>query len=252
MTWRVALLLILWGSALAQTPVWSTVCGSPSDHGFSTSPVTQAAGPPYVRIGTFSYTVLVPDGQYLVLLSFIDPYRTAANQRIFDVTVNGLKVLAGFDIVGSVGQNQPVAKSFPVTATGATGIQIAYTPVASNTYTGCSSIPCGALCSGITVFLATPAPAGSFVLTGPPAVALSGLASAMPTICPTNAALTFYAATDTAALYYCVPPGKWQKLALAAGSLVGAVQPNGSCGIAPVPIANTQGLAWHDGGCWLP
>ncbi|HYT08984.1 MAG TPA: malectin domain-containing carbohydrate-binding protein [Rugosimonospora sp.] len=239
---KLLLLVVLIAVLLqAQAPVWSTLCGSAGDRGYSTSPATQAIpGPPSVRIGTFIYTIPVPaPGVYNLTLTFLDPYRTAAGQRVFDVTVNGLKVLANFDIFAAAGgQSKSIDKTFPVTATGP--IAVAFTPISTNFYAGCSAVPCPALCAAIALTAAQPA--GQPGVPPPPADAwfLSGPAVQLPSACPASAPMTFYAVTppDAAALWYCVPGAKWQRIAMVAIlPLVGSLRKDSAC--------SGQGTTWR-------
>lgn len=64
----------------------------------------------------FSYAIPVPNGDYVVHLGFAETYLQAAGQRLFDVSINGAKVLAAFDIFTAAGgMNRAVIESFPVT-----------------------------------------------------------------------------------------------------------------------------------------
>jgi hypothetical protein len=56
------------------------------------------------RWGVFTYTFKVPvDGFYQVTLKFAEIAYSTSGSRIFDVAINGLKVLADFDIFNDVG-----------------------------------------------------------------------------------------------------------------------------------------------------
>jgi chitodextrinase/dienelactone hydrolase len=70
------------------------------------------------RYGEFSYTVpgLASGKTYSVTLYFEESYLTAAGQRLFDVAINGTKVLTGFDIYSEAGgANKGVGKTFTAT-----------------------------------------------------------------------------------------------------------------------------------------
>ena len=69
---------------------------------------------------TFTYTFAVPDADYVVTLKFAEMYDGAQSngQRVFDVTLNGQKVLSSFDIFATAGGYTAYDKSFPVTAAG--------------------------------------------------------------------------------------------------------------------------------------
>lgn len=70
--------------------------------------------------GLFSYSLNVPNGKYTVRLYFAEifVFNDFAGLRQFDVTIEGQKVLAAYDIVADVGFNTAVIKEFPVTVTG--------------------------------------------------------------------------------------------------------------------------------------
>ncbi|ADV82904.1 malectin domain-containing carbohydrate-binding protein [Terriglobus saanensis] len=81
------------------------------------------------RFGTFTYTIpaLVPGNTYTVYLHFAETYFTATNQRVFDVTLNGLTVLSAFDIVQKAGgANIAVVQSFTATANSSGQILIGF------------------------------------------------------------------------------------------------------------------------------
>ena len=53
--------------------------------------------------GTFNYSIPVANGQYTVVLHFAEIYWNSQGQRIFDVSIEGNKVLDNFDIVKDAG-----------------------------------------------------------------------------------------------------------------------------------------------------
>jgi hypothetical protein len=76
------------------------------------------------RVGDSEYVIpgLTPGGSYQVRLHFMDWYYTHSGQRLFDVAINGDKVLTNFDIIatttatGADGQEAfGVEKDFPAT-----------------------------------------------------------------------------------------------------------------------------------------
>jgi hypothetical protein len=82
----------------------------------------------YARFGTFSYNYTVPNGSYAVTLKFAENYWTAANKRVFNVTINGSTILSKFDIFAQAGgANIALDKSFTVTTTTGT-LAIAFIP----------------------------------------------------------------------------------------------------------------------------
>ena len=80
------------------------------------------------RYGGFSYQFNVSNGNYNVVLKFAEIYFTAAGQRIFNVSINGTKVLSNFDIVTAAGGAlKAIDKTFPITVTN-NQINIVFTP----------------------------------------------------------------------------------------------------------------------------
>lgn len=71
------------------------------------------------RWGALKYTFSVPAGTYSVTLKMAEVAFTAANKRIFGVTINGVSDLSGFDLFASCGGEYVACdKTFPVTTTG--------------------------------------------------------------------------------------------------------------------------------------
>lgn len=79
-----------------------------------------------LRFGTFSYQFPVPDGDYLVHLSFIEP-SVPPGQRSFDVLINGATVLSSYDIAAAVGIMKGTEVATAVTARNSSGIKIQFT-----------------------------------------------------------------------------------------------------------------------------
>jgi len=73
-----------------------------------------------------AYTLPVPDGNYTLRLHFAEPQVGGANQRTFDIKVNGVVVQSGYDIYAAAGnsRNKAVAVSFNVSAAGGSGLNI--------------------------------------------------------------------------------------------------------------------------------
>ena len=68
------------------------------------------------RHGNFSYQLSLPNGDYEVILSFIETTYTAAAQRKFDVTVEGALALNDYDIYTQAGgANKTRQETIPVT-----------------------------------------------------------------------------------------------------------------------------------------
>jgi hypothetical protein len=57
------------------------------------------------RYGDFSYAIPLSNGEYEVTFKFAEIGWTTANTRIFDVKVEGVKVIIGLDIYGKVGHD---------------------------------------------------------------------------------------------------------------------------------------------------
>ncbi len=71
------------------------------------------------REGRFGYDIPMPDGRWLVTLSFFEPVETAAGKRTFSVKANGKVVLASVDPFALAGGSlKAVERSFPVTVQG--------------------------------------------------------------------------------------------------------------------------------------
>jgi len=87
--------------------------GTPSSI-FQTGRYDQAGGKDMI------WTMPVPSaGTYKVRLYFAETYWTAAGRRTFDVTINGTKVLTGFDIFAAAGgARKGIVREYTVTTTG--------------------------------------------------------------------------------------------------------------------------------------
>ena len=73
---------------------------------------------PTTNNGTFSYNFKVASGnQYKVILHFAEIYFTAINKRVFDVSIEGVKVLDNYDIVKKVGAFTATTETFTTTVT---------------------------------------------------------------------------------------------------------------------------------------
>lgn len=207
---------------------------SPTDAGYTlpstcyTSPIVLPAGSPAYfqkeRYGTFSYHFAVPDGQYSVVLHFIENSTavSASGQRVFSVGINGAPVIVGLDLFATAGFNAGVDKSFSATASGGAGITIAFTTVTRN-----------AVISAIDI---TPVP------VAPSPVYFRDVATNRPASCANG--LTFFAATDSPDLWYCVSAAQgWIKLT-ATAAFVGPLVQMGGLAIAgaAVPVGTISQL----------
>jgi Tol biopolymer transport system component len=67
-----------------------------------------------------SYSIPVPDGDYVLRLHFADAYEN----RSMDYFVEGVQILSGFDIASEAGLNRALVKDFAVTVTGGDGMLV--------------------------------------------------------------------------------------------------------------------------------
>ena len=114
---------------------WSADAGFTSSSVWNTnSAVAGATTPAYqsLRFGNFSYVLQVPNGTRTVNLKFAELYFTQAGKRVFNVTINGQKVLSNFDIVAAAGGGmKAVDRQFQVSVTNGQ-LKIDFTPVVDN------------------------------------------------------------------------------------------------------------------------
>jgi hypothetical protein len=69
------------------------------------------------RFGDFSYAIPVANGDYLVTLKFAEIYWTQPGKRVFDVLMEGVKVISNLDVVAKVGPNKAYDVTLPVHVT---------------------------------------------------------------------------------------------------------------------------------------
>jgi hypothetical protein len=69
------------------------------------------------RFGTFRYDVPVTNGNYNVVLKFCEIYHNSPGKRVFNVDINGNRVLNNFDILSQVPKFTALDYTFPVTVT---------------------------------------------------------------------------------------------------------------------------------------
>jgi len=69
------------------------------------------------RYGDFSYAIPVANGDYLVTLKFAEIYWTQPAQRLFNVLIEGVKVISKLDLVVKVGPNAAYDVTLPVHVT---------------------------------------------------------------------------------------------------------------------------------------
>ena len=64
--------------------------------------------------GEATYRFDVPPGRYAVELGFAEPAHDAAGERVFDVRLNGRRVIDGLDLAGQFGRYRAVRRQFEV------------------------------------------------------------------------------------------------------------------------------------------
>src|SRR5512145_3319974 len=87
------------------------------------------------RYGAMTYTIpsRTPGSAQTVTLYFAETYVTAAGQRRFNVSINGVGVLSNFDIYATAGgQNRAIAQAFNTTANSNGQVVIQFTAVTEN------------------------------------------------------------------------------------------------------------------------
>ena len=114
------------------------------------------------RYGNFTYTIpgLTANGSYTVRLHFAEEYWTAAGKRVFNVNINGTRVLTNFDIFATAGgEYKAVVEQFSATATSSGTIAIQFVTVTDNAQVNGIEV----LASGSSTPTPTPTPT-----SGPP------------------------------------------------------------------------------------
>ena len=102
----------------------------PADHGFTdgntatfTAPVERTVHDALYqtqRYGNFSYTLAAPNGDYEVTLKFAEAYWSSRGQRVFNVDIQGRRVLTHFDILAEAPSNHAVDVTFPAAVSNGT------------------------------------------------------------------------------------------------------------------------------------
>lgn len=69
------------------------------------------------RLNPSAYEFLVPNGTHTVVLKFAETVVTGTGQRVFDVVLNGKKILPMFDIYKDAGPQTAADKTFQVSVT---------------------------------------------------------------------------------------------------------------------------------------
>jgi hypothetical protein len=87
------------------------------------------------RDGNFTYTIpgFTAGSSHTVRLHFAETFWTSAGSRIFNVTINGTKVLSNFDIFAAAGaMNKAIIEQFTVNANSSGQYVIQFTTVKDN------------------------------------------------------------------------------------------------------------------------
>jgi Malectin domain len=69
------------------------------------------------RYGDMSYRLALPNGLYQLRLKFAEIYWGAKGKRIFNVLLNGTRIITNLDIYAKVGKNRAYDMEVPVTVT---------------------------------------------------------------------------------------------------------------------------------------
>jgi hypothetical protein len=105
-----------------------------SDTRYTGSPIANTADQYLYRTARaglysdFQYNIPVTNSSYNLTLKFAEIQYNARGQRVFNVTVNGVKVLNNFDIMAEVSKATALDKTFPVSVTNG-NINIQFTGV---------------------------------------------------------------------------------------------------------------------------
>src|SRR5579871_780059 len=159
-----------WGyvSGTAATSITNTINGTTSPGLYQTE-----------RYGTpLEYKFTVPNGNYELILRFVEQHWTSANSRIFSVAVNGNTVISNLDIYAKVGQYYAYPQTFVVPV--ATGlIDIVGTATVDNAeITGIDIL-------NNTACTPTATPTNPFTATSTPSPTTSLTPTASPTLTAT-------------------------------------------------------------------
>jgi len=109
---------------------WGYIAGQPRslpDRARKSSPILNTDDDPlYQRFltGIDSYRFDVPDGQYELELRFADYENDQPEVNVFDVTINGSKMIENLDLVQQVGSKTAFNKIFKITGENQNGIMI--------------------------------------------------------------------------------------------------------------------------------
>jgi beta-glucosidase len=116
------------------------------------------------RIGNFSYTIggFVPGSSGTVRLHFAETYWSAAGQRAFNVSINGIQMLTNFDIFSAAGgQNIANIQQFTAPANSSGQYVIQFTTVINNSLVNGIEVSSSSSCTAPTAPTALTAAATS-------------------------------------------------------------------------------------------
>ncbi len=136
------------------------------------------------------YKFTVPNGNYEVILRFVEQYWNAAGSRIFSVAINGNTVISNLDIYSKVGKYAAYDQTFVIPVTGGL-IDIVETATADNAeITGIdilNNIPCTPTATPTGQFTATSTPTFTLTssMTATPTLTITKTPTASPTLTPT-------------------------------------------------------------------
>lgn len=127
-----------------QTGSWLPDTGYTGGGAYSTMAPIFGTSTPQIyqtnRWGASSYVFTVPNGSRTVTLKFAEIAPVVPGQRLFDVVINGTRVLQDFDVVVAAGgQNIAVDRSFTVSVT-AQQVKIDFVPKQANPFVSAISI----------------------------------------------------------------------------------------------------------------
>jgi len=93
--------------------------GSPATTGAAITGTSAPALYQTQRVGAlFSYALSVPNGKYVLGLSFAETGGSTTGQRVFNVSANGTALMTGFDVYAAAGgANKAITQSFLVNVT---------------------------------------------------------------------------------------------------------------------------------------
>ena len=98
--------------------LWAADTGYTGGSPYSvTNTITNTSDPTLYKTSrygaSFSYAISAPAGTYSVTLKFAEPVWSAKGKRVFNVAINGTKVLSNFDIFAAAGAEfKAVDKTF--------------------------------------------------------------------------------------------------------------------------------------------